>query len=77
MTERLSITFSVLTRCISVLFSVDKMLLPRYVNLSAKFKEPPFHVEMSPSVLFTIMPPAACFWLCSKDSAWVGAMSSE
>ena len=29
-------------------FSVDKILLPRYMNLSTDFREPPFRVAMSP-----------------------------
>ena len=34
-----------------MLFSVDEILLPRYVNLSTNFKEPLFRVEMPPSLL--------------------------
>ena len=29
-----------------ILFSVDETLLPNYVNLSSRFREPPFSVEM-------------------------------
>ena len=63
-------------------FSVDETLLPRYVNLSTNFGEPPYWVEMSPFWLkqmdflsaFTWrpVPPAACSTLCSWDSALVG-----
>ena len=35
--------------CILMSFSVDEMLLLRYVNFSTHFREPPFSVEMSPS----------------------------
>ena len=56
---------------ILMLFSVDEMLLPRYVILSTDFREPQFSMEMSPfwlkymySVLSAFtwrpMPPAAC-----------------
>ena len=33
---------------ILMLFSVDEILLLRYVNLSTDFREPPFSMEMSP-----------------------------
>ena len=65
-------------------FSVDEMLLPRYMNLSTSFREPPFHVWMSPFWLkhfilsaFTwrLMPPATCFRLCSWDLTWVGVFA--
>ena len=36
---------------ILMLFSVDEMLLPRYVNLSINFRESPFSVEMSSFLL--------------------------
>ena len=69
-------------------FSVDKMLLPRYVNFFTDFREPTFSMEMSPflskhiySVLsaFTrrLLPHAACSRLCSRDSAWVGVFAGS
>ena len=67
-------------------FSVDEMLLPKYVSLSTNFKETPFSVERYPFLLkhmysvlsaFTWrpMPLAACSRLCSKDPAWLGVFA--
>ena len=44
----LSIAVCAFVRHILVSLSIDEMLLPRYVNLSTNFGEPPFRVEMSP-----------------------------
>ena len=61
-------------------FSVDEMLLLRYVNLSTNFREPPFNVEMSAFLIKThvlyfvcihIEVNATCSRLCSRDLAWV------
>ena len=49
MTDNLSIAVHAFASRVLMSFSVDEMLLPRYVNLSASFREPPFNVEMSPS----------------------------
>ena len=69
--------------CELMSFSVDEKLLPRLVNLSTSFKEPPVRVEMSHvwfwlkhmySVLSALtwrpIPPAAFSRLCSWNSAW-------
>ena len=42
-----SVAVHAFARHIVMLFSVDETLLPRYVNLSTDFREPPFTVKMS------------------------------
>ena len=82
MIDSLSIVHA-FARHILTSLSIDGILLPRYMNLFTNFRALLFRVEMAPSQLkhmysvllvFTrrIMSPAACSWLCSKDSAWVG-----
>ena len=48
MTDNLSIAVHVFTSHILMSFSIHETLLPRYMNLSISFREPPFSVEMSP-----------------------------
>ena len=71
MINNLSIAVHASASCLLMSFSVDEMLLPRYVNLSINFKEPSFRVKMSPFLLkhmysvlsaftWSLMPPAAC-----------------
>ena len=48
MIENLSIAVHAFVSGILVSFSVDRTLLPRYVNLSTSIIEPPLSVEMSP-----------------------------
>ena len=71
-----------------MLFSVDEILLPRYVNLSTNFRGLPLRIEIAPSclkhmysVLFAFtkrpMPSAACSRLCSRDSAWADVFASS
>ena len=90
--NNLSIAVDTFASRILMSLSVDETLLPRNVNLSTNFREPPFSEEISPFPLkhmypdlssFTSrpMPPAACSRLYSGDSAGVGifarsAMSS-
>ena len=47
MIDNLSIRIHEFSSCILVPVSVDKMLLPWYMNLSINFSEPPFRVETS------------------------------
>ena len=48
MTDSLSIAVHAFASRILMSFSVDEKLLPRYVNLSASFRDtPPFSVELS------------------------------
>ena len=47
MIDNLSIAVYVFASHILISFSIDEMLLSRYVNLSFSFKEPLFRVEMS------------------------------
>ena len=60
-------------------FSVDKTLLPRYVNFSTSFREPPFIMEMShfciPFYLYRHGDLCRRSRLSSKDSAWVGVFA--
>ncbi len=44
----LSIAVHAFVSRVSMSFSVDETLLPRYVNLSTSFREVPSSVEMSP-----------------------------
>ena len=48
MTDSLSIAVYAFATHVVMSVSVDKTLLPRYVNMSSSFKSPPFSVEMSP-----------------------------
>ena len=48
MIDNLSIAVHTFTSHILMSFSVDEMLLPRYVNLSTNFREPLFNMEISP-----------------------------
>ena len=88
MTDSLSIVVHVFGRRVLMSFSVDEMLLPRYVNLSTSFWDPPFRVEIflfwfwskhMYSVLSALtwrsMPPAAFSRLCSRDSIWADVFS--
>ena len=77
MIDNLLITIHSFTWCILTSLSVDEILLPSYVNLSTNFRGLPLKVDMAPShlkhmnsVLSAFMPPAACSWLCSRNSAW-------
>ena len=56
MIDNLSIEVSAFASCVLMSFSVDEMLLPRYVNLSTRFREPPFSVGMSPFLLNSCTP---------------------
>ena len=47
----LSIVVHAFARCILTSLLTDEILLPRYVNLSSNFREPPFWIEMAPSWL--------------------------
>ena len=47
MTDNLSITVHAFASHVLMSFSVDEMLLPRKVNLSTSFREPPFSLAMS------------------------------
>ena len=47
MIESLSIAVYAFVSRVSMAFSVDETLLPRYVNLSTSFREVPSCVEMS------------------------------
>ena len=47
MFNNLSIAVHAFASCTLISFSVDEMLLPRYVNLPTNFREPPFNVKMS------------------------------
>ena len=49
MIESLSIAVHAFVSCVSMSFSVDEILLPRYVNLSTSFREVPSSVEMWPA----------------------------
>ena len=48
MIDRLLIAVHAFVSRMAMSFSVDEILLPRKVNLSASFREVPFSVEMSP-----------------------------
>ena len=48
MIDSLSIAVYASVIRVSMFFSVDEILFPRYVNLSISFKEVPSRVEMSP-----------------------------
>ena len=80
MTDSSSIAVHAFVSRVSISFSVDETLLPRWVNLSSSFRELPSSVEMSPvwlkhmySVLCALtwrpMPAAARSKLCSSVSA--------
>ena len=84
MIYNLSIAVLVFVRCILISLSVDKTMLPRYVNLSTNFRESQFRMEMAHSwlrhmysVLSTFLwrLPAPCSRLSSWDSAWVGVFA--
>ena len=49
MTDSLSIAVHAFVSRVSMSFSVDETLLPRYVNLSTSFREVPSSVEMWPA----------------------------
>ena len=48
MTDSLSIADHTFANHVLMSFSVDKTLLPRYVDLSTRFRELPFRVEIYP-----------------------------
>ena len=86
MINNLSIAVHAFASCVLISFSVDEILLPRYINLSTNFREPPFCMEISLfwlkhmySILSALewrtMQPAACSRLWSRDSAWVGVFA--
>ena len=86
MVDSLLISVHAFTRCILRSLSVDKMLLPRYVNESSNFREQPFRVEMSlswlkhiysilPAFTWRPMPPVVCSRLCGRDSAHTGVFA--
>ena len=75
------ITFPAFVNSVLMPFSRDETLLPRSMNLSTSFREPPFHEGISPlwlkhmySVLFAFtlrhIPPTAQSRLCCRNSAW-------
>ena len=51
MINNLSIVIHTFARCMLTSLSVDKILLPRYVNLSTNFRGGPLRLEMVPSHL--------------------------
>ena len=51
--------------CILITFSVDETLLPKYVNLSTKFREPPFSVDISSFLIKTLV---LCFVCIHMDA---------
>ena len=83
--NNLSIVVHTFARCILTSLSVDEILLPRYVNLTTKFRRLPLLVEVPPSrlkyiysVLFFIHMECntfCCSRLCSRDSAWAGVFA--
>ena len=86
MTDSLLIAVHAFVSRVSMSFSVDETLLPRWVNLSTSFRELPPCVEMSPiwlkrmySVLCTLtwrpMCVAARSSLCTSVSGWVGVFA--
>ena len=85
-TDSLSITVHAFANCVSISVSVDKTLLPRWVNLSTSFRELPLSVEMLPvwlkhiysilcALIWRPMPAVAHSRQCSRVSAWVGAFA--
>ena len=48
MVDNLLITFHAVAMRMLISLSVDKILLPMYVNLSTSFKGPPFEIEIAP-----------------------------
>ena len=79
MTDKMSIAIYAFHMHMLRPLSVDKILLPRYVEWSTKFSGLPFDIEMSISCLKylnSVLPEfikrpilvTACFKLCSKDS---------
>ena len=87
MIDNLSIAVHAFVSRVSMSFSVDETLLPRYENLSTSFREVPSNVEMSPawlkhiySVLSALtwkpVPAAARSKLYSSVSAWLGVFAS-
>ena len=88
MTDSLSIAVHAFVSRVSMSFSVDETLLPRYVNSSTSFREVPSSVEMWPawlkhiySVLCALtwkpMPAAARSKLCCSVSTWFGVFTSS
>ena len=80
--DNLSIAVHTFVSRVSMSFSVDETLLPKYVNLSTSFREVPLSREMSPvwvkhiySVLCALtwrpMLAATRSKLCSSVSAWL------
>ena len=79
MIDNLSLAIHALARRMLTSLSVDKILLPRYVNLPTNFIDLPHRVELAPSHLkkgmnsvlfaFTWRPMlfAVCSTLCSRD----------
>ena len=55
MIDNLSVAVPAFDRSILMSFSVEEMLLLRYVNLSTKFKEPPFRVIEFPWILYVLL----------------------
>ena len=51
MTDNLSIEFYAFAGHILISLSVDKTLLPRYVNSSIDFRQPLFNAEISPFLI--------------------------
>ena len=81
MINNLSIEAHAFVRRISISLSVNKTLLPRYVNLFTHFRCSPLIVEMS----FCLKKHVLCFiyiyievnasWLCRMDLAWAGVFA--
>ena len=80
MIDDLSVEFHIFSRCIKISFSVDEMLLPRYVKWSTNFRVLLLRVEMVPFLsvynaynLFCVHVedniPAACYRICSRGSS--------
>ena len=47
MTDNISIAVNAFASRVLMSFFVDETLLPKYVNLSTSFKEPPVRIEVS------------------------------
>ena len=83
MTDNLSIVVHAFASRVLMSFSEDLTLLPRQVNLSTSFREPPFIIEMSPlwfwlkhmysilsALIWRTMSPAALFQTIQLEFSW-------
>ena len=79
MIDSLSIAVHAFARRKLISFSVDKTLLPRHMNLSTNFREPPFMIKTYILHFVRIHVGLQClllpFW--NRDSAWVGAFAKS